>query len=160
LARGLIVALVAAAPNAVRAEAQTAETTEPTATARENTESAVATGHRLALFADFGGPRREFTLFKDGSLAGWDGSMGRLELDFHRQAIPGPRLVGLPTMMLGLSFRGEPDPEGGRRIAIGPIYREWSDLTPWEKFGVALSYAGAAAAAVHFAAEIARALDH
>lgn len=125
----------------------------------EERGGAASRGRSFALSADFREGPEGFTLFKDSSLAGWDGPMGRLELRFRQQALPGPRLLGLPTMAPGISFRAETAADGNRRLVLGPIYREWSDLTAWEKFGVALSYAGAAAAVVHFAAEVADALD-
>jgi len=84
--------------------------------------------------------------------------MGRLESRFRSAAIPGP--PGSRPMVLGLTFREETGPEGARRLVIAPLAREWDDLTPWEKFGVTLSYAGAAAAMVHFAKALADKVSH
>ena len=64
------------------------------------------------------------------------------------------RLVGLRALGLGVRFGGEVGPDGRRRLALAPLYRDWDDLTGWEKFGLTLQYAGAAAAIGHFVGKL------
>jgi len=101
-----------------------------------------------------------FDLFGSGYLVGWDAGMDSLEWRYRTAASPGPPGVGSRPLVLGLTLREEPGPEGSRRLVIAPLTREWDDLTPWEKFGVTLSYAGAAAAMVHFAKALADKASH
>jgi hypothetical protein len=65
------------------------------------------------------------------------------------------QLVGLRAFGLGVRFGGEVGPDGRRRLALAPLYRDWDDLTGWEKFGLTLQYAGAAAAIGHFVGKLA-----
>jgi len=59
---------------------------------------------------------------------------------------PRPHLVGLRSFGLSVRIGEELGPDGKRRLVFAPLYRDWDDLSGWEKFGVALQYAGAAAA--------------
>jgi hypothetical protein len=61
-------------------------------------------------------------------------------------------LVGLRAFGLGVRCGGETGPDGTRRPVFAPLYRGWDDLSGWEKLGLALQYAGAAAAVGHFVA--------
>lgn len=69
------------------------------------------------------------------------------------QANAPQQLVGLRGMGLGLRFGEETGPDGKRRLVFAPLHREWDDLSGWEKLGLALQYAGAAAAIGHFVAQ-------
>jgi hypothetical protein len=60
------------------------------------------------------------------------------------------QLVGLRAFGLGVRFGEEPGPDGTRRLTFAPLFRGWDELSGWEKFGLALQYAGAAAAVGHF----------
>ena len=65
-----------------------------------------------------------------------------------------PVLAGLTSWSVGTTFNlGF---EGGRPrvLVLGPLQRDWEDLDGWEKFGVVLQTAAAAAAAVHFAGKL------
>jgi hypothetical protein len=66
------------------------------------------------------------------------------------QANAPQQLVGLRAFGLGVRFGEETGPDGTRRLTFAPLYRGWDDLSGWEKFGLALQYAGAAAAVSHF----------
>lgn len=83
-------------------------------------------------------------------------SDGRYRFDRIDVTVPQhpPVLAGLPSWSVGTTFNlgfvdGRP-----RVLALGPLQRDWEDLDAWEKFGVVLQTAAAAAAAVHFAGKL------
>lgn len=65
------------------------------------------------------------------------------------------RLVGLRGFGLGVRFGEGTGPDGRPRLVLAPLYRDWDDLDGWEKLGLALQYAGAAAAIGHFVGKLA-----
>jgi hypothetical protein len=99
---------------------------------------------RFVLFNDFWSAEVSVALY--GVPTFWGSSRG-----------PDPQhLVGLGALGLGVRLDEEVGPDGERRIVFAPLYRGWDDLTGWEKFGLALQYAGVAAAVGHFVGELAK----
>jgi hypothetical protein len=93
---------------------------------------------RFLLFNDFWVAEADVALY--GVPSTWGGA----------QATVPHQLVGLRAMGLGVRFDEAVGPDGQRRLVLAPLYRDWDDLSGWEKFGLALQYAGAAAAVGHF----------
>lgn len=99
---------------------------------------------RFVLFNDFWSAEVSVALY--GVPSFWGSARG-----------PDPQqLVGLGALGLGLRFEEEVGPDGERRLVFAPLYRDWDDLSGWEKFGLALQYAGAAAAVGHFVGKLAK----
>jgi len=106
-----------------------------------------------AFTLELGAPTGRTGNFSLGLLATSDG-----RYRFDRIEVIGPQsppvLAGLTSWSVGTTFNlGF---EGGRPrvLALGPLQRDWEDLDGWEKFGVVLQTAAAAAAAVHFAGKL------
>ena len=98
---------------------------------------------RFLLFNDYWVADAAVALY--GVPSSWGGAQG-----------PAPQqLVGLGALGLGVRFGEEVGPDGARRLVFAPLYRGWDDLNGWEKFGLALQYAGAAAAVGHFVGKLA-----
>ena len=98
---------------------------------------------RFLLFNDFWVAEAAVALY--GVPTSWGGAQGTAP---HQ-------LVGLRAMGLGVRFDEAVGPDGKRRVVLSPLYRDWDDLTGWEKFGLTLQYAGAAAAIGHFVGKLA-----
>lgn len=97
---------------------------------------------RFLLFKDNWLPDQNDALFGPPSL--WGGAQGP----------PRPALVGLRSFGVSLQLGEAAGPDGRRKIVLTPLYRQWDDLSGWEKFAVTLQYAGAAAAVGHFAGKL------
>jgi len=65
-----------------------------------------------------------------------------------------PALTGLAVWSLGTTVNLGLENGRPRVLLLGPLQRDWDDLDGWEKFGVVLQTAAAAAAAVHFAGKL------
>ena len=98
---------------------------------------------RFLLFNDFWVAEAAVALY--GVPTAWGGA----------QSTAPHQLVGLRAMGLGVRFDEAVGPDGKRRVVLSPLYRDWDDLTGWEKFGLTLQYAGAAAAIGHFVGKLA-----
>lgn len=81
---------------------------------------------------------------------------GRYRFDLVDLAGPGdsPVLAGLAEWSVNTTFNLDFSEGHPRVLLLGPLQRGWDDLDGWEKFGVVLQTAAAAAAAVHFAGKL------
>jgi hypothetical protein len=93
---------------------------------------------RFLLFNDFWVADAAVALC--GAPTSWGGAQG----------IAPHQLVGLRALGLGVRFDEAVGADGTRHLVLAPLYRDWDDLDGWEKFGLVLQYAGAAAAIGHF----------
>ena len=66
-----------------------------------------------------------------------------------------PVIARLRSFSLGMRFDEKVGADGRRVLVLAPLARDWDDLTGWEKFGLTLQYAGAAAAIGHFVSKVA-----
>jgi hypothetical protein len=106
--------------------------------------------------ADLSGPWPDrFLLFNDDWVADAAVALYGAPTSWGGAQVTAPhQLVGLRALGLGVRFDETVGPDGKRRLVLAPLYRDWDDLNGWEKFGLALQYAGAAAAIGHFAGKL------
>jgi hypothetical protein len=108
-------------------------------------------GFRLGVRNLSGSWPDRFVLFNDFWSAEVSVALGGVPSFWGVSDGPDPQqLVGLGALGLGVRLDEEVGPDGARRVVFSPLYRGWDDLTGWEKFGLTLQYAGAAAAIGHF----------